>query len=94
MGNQTGWGAEVALLWEPAEVSAADLATSGRRLTAQTRIPRVAEGPAESRRQWMNRVWRALLRFSDVSFVWRNCEMLDCVLIAPSFAVSVVSGAG
>lgn len=36
MGNLTGWGAEVALSWEPAEVSAADLATSGRRLTADT----------------------------------------------------------
>lgn len=36
MGNLTEWGAEVALSWEPAEVSAADLATSGRRLTADT----------------------------------------------------------
>lgn len=51
MGNLTGWGAEVVLLWEPAEVSAADLATSGRRLTAQRSADTDSEGRRGPRRE-------------------------------------------
>lgn len=42
----------------------------------------------------MNRVWRVLLRFFDVLFVWRNCGMYVCVFIVLNCVVLVVLGVG